>query len=168
MSLTSLLIPLSLTAVGTFCCSAIAIKKKRLFHSTAILLGIAIFSYSSSVPALAATESANPDSIKSFVSEQQQELEEDLNLTPGGGHYSGIEYAERTTGVEKAISDESIEQTLEEYNNGNLTVAVANGSVRISGRVENKDIARHIIDQTKAIPGVHEVTFDLGLENRAS
>ena len=131
MSLTSLLIPLSLTAVGAVFFSAvsfaaptaIAIKKKHLFHSTAILLGIAIISYSSSVPALAATEAANPGAIKRFVSEQQQELEEDLNLTPGGGHYSGIEYAERTTGVKKAISDQSIEQTLEEYNNGNLTVA---------------------------------------------
>ena len=162
-----MIVLLFLTAVGIMLLSKLATDKKRLFHSIAVLLGIAILSYYSSVPALAATDSAKSGAIKNFVSEEQQELQENLNLTPDGGHYSGIEYADRTQGVEKAISDESIEQTLEEYSSDNLTVAVANGSVRLSGRVKDKDVARHIIEQTKAIPGVHEITFNLGLENKA-
>ena len=158
---------LCLTAVGIILLSKIATDKKRLFRSTAVLLGIVILSYFNSIPALAATDSAKPGAIKDFVGEEQQALQENLNITPDGGHYSGIEYADRTQGVEKAISDESIEQTLEEYSSDNLTVAVANGSVRLSGRVKDKDVARHIIEQTKAIPGVHEITFNLGLENKA-
>ncbi len=160
-----MLILLSLAVAGIILSSKVTTEKKSLFHSTAILLGIAIFSFSNSFPALAATDAVQPGTIKNFVSEEQQALPEDLNITPDGSHYSGIEYADRTQGVEQAVSDEVIEETIEEYSNDNLTIAVANGSVRLSGRVKDKDVARHIIEQTKEIPGVHEITFNLGLEN---
>ena len=162
-----MIILLSLTVAGIILLSKVATEKKRLFHSTAILLGIAILGYSNTFPALAATDSLRPGAIKNFVSEQQQSLQEELNITPDGGHYSGIEECDLTRGVEQAVSDESIEQTLEQYSSDNLIVAVANGSVRLSGRVKDKDVARHIVEQTKAIPGVYEVTFNLGLENQA-
>lgn len=161
-----MIILLSLAVTGIILASKVATEKKGLFHSTAILLGITILGYSTTFPALASTDSVKPGAIKSFVSEEQQALQEDLNLTPDGGHYSGIEYADRTEGVEQAVSDEVIEKTIEEYSSDNLTVAVANGSVRLSGRVKDKDVARHIIEQTKAIPGVHEITFNLGLNNQ--
>lgn len=149
--------------------SKIATKNKGLLHSTAILSEIAIFIYFNSVSALAATDSVSPGAgaIKNFVTEEQQSFQEDLNLTPDGGHYSGIEYADRTKAAEKPASDESIQATIEEYANSNLIVGVTNGSVRLSGRVKDKDIARHIVEQTKNIPGVHEITFDLGLDKNA-
>ena len=80
-----MIILLSLAVVGIILSSTFAIEKKRLFHSTAVLLSIAILSYSNNAPALAATDSVTPGAIKRFVSEEQQELEEDLNLTPDGG-----------------------------------------------------------------------------------
>ncbi|GAB4537995.1 MAG: hypothetical protein Tsb0014_27270 [Pleurocapsa sp.] len=162
-----MIVLLSLTFVGIIFVSKIATEKKSLFYSTAILLGVAIVSYSTNFPALAATDSVQPGAIKNFVSEEEQTLQENLNLTPNGGHYSGLEYADETQGVEQVFSDESIEQTIEKYSSDNLTVAVANGSVRLSGRVKDKDVARHIIDKTKDIPGVREVTFNLGLDNQA-
>jgi hypothetical protein len=167
VSLTNLLILLLVIIIGVVFWSKTATKNKRLLHSTAILSGMAIFSYFNSVSALAETDSVSPGAIKNFVTKEQQSLQKDLNLTPGGDHYSGIEYADRTKELDKAASDESIKETIEEYSSDNLIVGVTNGSVRLSGRVKNQDVARHILEQTKAIPGVHEITFDLGLDNKA-
>ena len=158
---------LSLAIVAIVAATALIVMKRRLSFVSAVLLGIAVLSYSNNVLALTETDSATPGAIKRFVSEEQQELEEDLNLTPGGGHYSGIEHTERTKGIEKPISDASIKETLDKYSSDDLTVAVANGSVRLSGKVKDKDIARHVVEQVKEIPGVYEVTYNLGLENNA-
>jgi hypothetical protein len=167
VSLTNLLVLLFMTIIGLVFWSKTATEKKRLLHSTAILSGIAILSYYfHSISALAATDSVSPGAIKSFVTPEQQSLEEKLNLTSGDGHYSGIEYRDRTQ-EEKAARDESIEETIEKYASDNLIVAVTNGSVQFSGRVKDQDVARHIIEQTQAIPGVHEITFDLELDNNA-
>jgi hypothetical protein len=143
-------------------------KKKRLFYSIIVLLGITILSYFNSLQAIAATDLAALGANESTLTPEQQQLEEDLKVTPGGGHYSGIEYAEPTTGVEKAVSDDSIEKSIKAYTGDNVVVAVANGSVRFSGRVKDKETAQEIVEQTKAIPGVFEITFNLGLDNKAS
>ena len=168
MNLTILIASLSLAIAVNTIIGLFVTKKKYLLYSTAILLAVAMLFYSHSYSALAAADAATPGAINRFVSEEQQELEEDLNLTPGGGHYSGIEYAERAKGEAQPVSDEVIQETIEEYRSDNLTIAVANGSVRVSGRVQDKDVARHVIEQIKEIPGVHEITFDLGLENKAT
>ena len=165
MSFINLSILLSLIAFAIIGCKLLT-KKKHWLSFNVVLTVVFTFSYFTSIPALAA-DSLQPGAIKRFVSEEQQELEEDLNLTPGGNHYSGIEHVDRTSGNEAAASDEAIAQTLEEFSSDDLTTAVANGSVRLSGRVKNRDVARHLIEQTKNIPGVYEVTFDLGLENEA-
>ena len=166
MNLTIIIASLSLAIAVNTIISLFVIKKKHLLYSTAVWLAVAMLFYSHSYSALAA-DAATPGAIKRFVSEEQQELEEDLNLTPGGGHYSGIEYAERAKGEAKPVSDEAIEETIKKYKSDNLTIAVANGSVRVSGTVQDRDVARHVIKQIKEIPGVHEITFDLGLENKA-
>ncbi|MBE9048497.1 BON domain-containing protein [Pleurocapsales cyanobacterium LEGE 10410] len=166
MSTIYFLILLSLTTIAIISSKLSTKKRHRLSFAVVMLVMLFAFSYFSSVPVLAA-DLTQPGAIERFVSEEQQELEEDLNLTPGGNHYSGIEHVDRTSANETAASDEAIEQTLEEFSSDDLTIAVANGSVRLSGKVENKEIARHVIEQTKNIPGVYEVTFDLGLENAA-
>ena len=143
-------------------------EKKRFFNSLLVLLGTVILSYSSSFPAIAATDLAALGANENTLTPEQQQIEEDLKVTPGGGHYSGIEYADRTTGVEKAVSDDSIEKSIKAYTSDNVVVAVANGSVRLSGRVKDKQTAQDIVEQTKAIPGVFEITFNLGLDNSAS
>jgi hypothetical protein len=138
-------------------------QRQWLRHSILAILGIAMIGYFSNVPALAALENSDRQ-----MSQEQRVLEENLKLTPDGGHYSGIEYAERTTGAQKPVNDDTIQNTIEAYTSDNVIVAVANGSVRLSGRVKNKEVAQHIVDQTKTIPGVHEITFNLGLDNKAS
>ena len=163
MNLINPLLVLFLSALGVILCWAIA-KNKQL-PSAAIALTIVWFSSSYSLSALAA-DTLPSVAIDRFVSEEQQELEEDLNLTPGSGHYSGVEHAERTEGTAMAVSDETIEQTLEQYASDDLVIAVANGSVRVSGTVKDREVARHVVEQIKKIPGVYEVTFNLGLENQ--
>jgi len=51
---------------------------------------------------------------------------------------------------------------------GDLVANVANGSVILSGRVENIEIARDVVKQVKEIPGVKQISFELGLENKVS
>ena len=197
MNLISLLIALSLTFVGGSFCKAIANTKKSLLYSTTLLLGIAVLSYSNDITAFAAIDLDNVET--DFIATQnQQQLQEDLRLTPDGGeqypatsdinawgdprrhgllngrglrslrHYSGIEHAQPTTGELKAVNDDTIKQSIEAYTSNNVIVSVANGSVRLSGRVKDKELAQQIVKQALATPGVYEITFDLGLDNTAS
>lgn len=46
-----------------------------------------------------------------------------------------------------------------------LKISVSNGSVRLSGKVSDRDTAQAIVEEVKSIPGVHEVAYDLGLKN---
>jgi hypothetical protein len=144
------------------------LQRKYSFASTIVLLSTVIFAYSfNSLPALATPSVAALGARDSAISEHQQSMDEDLKLTPGGGHYSGIEYTSRTAAEESPLSDETIQQSIEPYTNDNLIVSVTNGAVKLSGRVENKEVARHVVEEIKEIPGVHEITFDIGLENKA-
>ncbi|MBE9045565.1 BON domain-containing protein [Pleurocapsales cyanobacterium LEGE 10410] len=158
---------LSLTVMAIIGLGKLLSKKKRLFYSIVVLLGITILGYFNSFQAIAATDLAALGANESTLTPEQQQIEE-LKVTPGGGHYSGIEYAEPTTRVEKAVSDDSIEKSIKADTGDNVVVAVANGSVRFSGRVKDKETAQEIVEQTKAIPGVFEITFNLGLDNKAS
>lgn len=168
MDLTNLL-PLLLLAIAVIAYfSLIVAKKKLLFGSTALLLGMVLLAYSNSAPALAANDLAALGASDRTVTLEQQQIEEDLKLNPGGGHYSGIEYSERTAPGELAVSDETIEKSIESFAGDRVIVGVASGSVRLSGRVKDKETAQNIVEQTKAIPGVHEITFNLGLDNPAS
>ncbi len=142
------------------------IRRKYSSAPTLAILTIVLFTYfCSTLPALATPNMAALAARDRAISERQQALEEDLKITPGGGHYSGLEYAKRTAAQENPVSDETIKSSIEDYVSDNVIVAVANGSVRFSGTVKNKETARHIVEQTKEIPGVHEVTFNFGLEN---
>ena len=166
MTLTNLLILSVVGVAGSILFSLFTTQKKYLLYSTAILLAIAILGYS--LDASAVADAVSQDMSDRSTTIERQTLEEDLNLTPDGGHYSGVEYAERTQGAAEAVSDEVIESTIAQYASDNLVIAVANGSVRVSGRVEDKETARHAIEQIKKIPGVHEITFNLGLDRKAS
>ena len=144
------------------------LRRKSFIVSTIGLLSLAILAYSfNSLPALATPNLAALGAKDNAIHQQQQTMEEDLKLTPGGSHYSGIEYGTRTAKNERPLSDETIKQSIEPYTNDKLIVSVTNGAVRLSGRVEDKEIARHVVEEIKEIPGVHEITFDIGLENQA-
>lgn len=103
----------------------------------------------------ASAAAANDDSL----SEGQKALNEELRTDPAGVQYEGIEYPQ-VDGT--PLSDREI--TARIYNNApdNLKVSVASGAVRISGTVENKEVAKEIVQNIREIPGVHEVSYDLG------
>lgn len=170
MGLTNLLILvclcLGIAAIAYF--NQNASNRKRIFNSAGVVLGILLLAYSSSGKALAAQNLAALGASDNALTSQQQQLEEDLKLTPGGGHYSGLEYSERTGPKQQAASDQTIKKSIKSLTEENVIVAVSNGSVRLSGTVKDKETAKNIVEQTKEIPGVHEITFDLGLDNSTS
>lgn len=135
-------------------------KRDRRLLLIAVLIGI---TYTISLPAQAMTLAAL-GAQDSAITQQQQKQEEGLKLTPGGGQYSGLEQVEKPNGTQ---SDAAIKQKIAEIRN-DLTVNSASGSVILSGTVENKETAQQLVEQVKAIPGVKEVTFELGLQNPAS
>ena len=69
MILTNLLLILSLTIVGNTVLNLVTTKKQHLFHSTAILLAIAVLSHSNNISVLAAPDSnfISPEAIARFV-----------------------------------------------------------------------------------------------------
>lgn len=164
MSLFNLLITAFMAFAITFGFSLLKRKYSLVSNTALIVIGVFVFSFNS-LPAQAMPNLAALGAKDNAIHQQQQSLEEDLKLTPGGGHYSGIEYAQRSASESSPLSDETIKQSIEPYTSDNLIVSVANGAVRLSGRVEDKEVARHIVEEIKEIPGVHEITFNLGLED---
>ncbi|PSO75873.1 MAG: hypothetical protein BRC44_17755 [Cyanobacteria bacterium QS_4_48_99] len=71
---------------------------------------------------------------------------------PGGGQYKEIESVQKPS-CGKPLSDAEIENRIKEMR-GDLVANVANGSVILSGRVENIEIAREVVKQVKEIPGI--------------
>lgn len=107
-------------------------------------------------PVLAAAVSSD------VLSNDQKGLSEQLKTTPHDSQYQGIEYAD-VKGT--PLSDQVITDRVKRKTPANLKVSVSNGSVRLSGKVSNLSTAQALIDDIKAIPGVHEVAYDLGLNS---
>lgn len=130
-------------------------KRCFLFVTMAVVLLLATGS-----PTLAALSAQDQP-----LSEQQSAQAENLKLTPGGGQYSGLEQVESSSG--KALSDAEIKQKIRSDIASNIVVNSANGSVNLSGTVADRETARRIVEQVKEIPGVKEITFELGLQTPA-
>jgi hypothetical protein len=96
----------------------------------------------------------------SALSEGQKALNEQLQTTPQGNQYQGIEYPE-VDGT--PLSDQAITQRIQAKVPNNLKLSVSNGAVRLSGRVNDRRTAQRIVQDIKDIPGVHEISYDLGL-----
>ncbi|HEY9881568.1 MAG TPA: BON domain-containing protein [Leptolyngbyaceae cyanobacterium] len=94
------------------------------------------------------------------ITGDQKALNNVLESTPNGNQFQGIEYAEVPG---KPLSDEEIERKIHNDISDDIATSVSNGAVRLSGEVKNKRVAQRIVDEVKQIPGVHEITFDLGL-----
>lgn len=129
----------------------------------AIALGIILFFASSQSASAAVGPLAALGTSDSAINQEQQAFEEELKLDPTGDHYSGIEYSDKT--VRNQPSDQEILNEIESQLEDTMVAAVSNGSVRLSGKVEDRSIAENIVESVKEIAGVHEVAFDLGLSN---
>ncbi|MEQ8974714.1 MAG: BON domain-containing protein [Coleofasciculus sp. C1-SOL-03] len=140
--------------------SLVLVKPNRLFRSVMMLLGVAIFTFNSAFPAFAAPPQAAVDSSQG----SQQPNNEKVTTSAAGNQYQGIEYVASSRGG-KELSDSQIQDKIESDISENLVAGVASGAVRLTGTVKDQATARKYIDQIKDIPGVHEITFDLALED---
>ena len=140
--------------------SLVLVKPNRLFRSAMMLLGVAIFTFNSAFPAFAAPPQAAVDSSQG----SQQPNNEKVTTSAVGSQYQGIEYVESSRGG-KELSDSQIQDKIESDVSENLVAGVASGAVRLTGTVKDQATARKYIEQIKDIPGVHEITFDLALED---
>ncbi|HEY9734716.1 MAG TPA: BON domain-containing protein [Trichocoleus sp.] len=120
------------------------------------LATVMVIGFSSSAQAAGAAQDA-------AISSEQRELNNDLESTPNGNQFHGIEYAD-VKGT--PLSDAEIERKIRSDVSDEIATSVSNGAVRLSGEVKNKRVAERIVNEVKQIPGVHEITFDLGLEDK--
>ena len=153
---------MNLTILLTLLAAMVILNRAKRGQLLLIVVLLGTF-FTSNLPAPAVTLAAL-GAQDSAITQQQQEQEEGLKLTPGGGQYSGLEHVDKPSG--KALSDADIQQKISEIRR-DITVNSASGSVILSGTVEDKETAQQLVEQVKAIPGVQEVTFELGLQNPA-
>jgi len=99
------------------------------------------------------------------LSPGQKALNEELRTDPGGVQYEGIEYPQ-VDGT--PLSDREITARIYENAPDDLKVSVASGAVRLSGTVRDMDTAKRIVQNVREIPGVHEVSYDLGTADEVS
>ena len=141
--------------VGTLAITLAAVFKAEIPLRTgavmAIVLSFVVGGFAQPVLAAAANDAA--------LSEGQKALNEQLRTDPDRVQYEGIEYpnAEGTP-----LSDREITSRIYRNAPDNLKVSVSNGAVRLSGTVKNQRVAQEIVQNVREIPGVHEVSYDLG------
>lgn len=95
-------------------------------------------------------------------SSQAPEAEQQLKATATSGKYIGLEYVQGSSSGQ-AQEDEAIIETITDMNE-DLVVQSSNGSVFLSGEVEDRQSARSLVDEIKEIPGVVQISYELGLE----
>lgn len=160
------LIPLMMGVFALAFATLAMTRRSRLFRSTVIMLGVLLFTYTGSMAALASPYmGAMGASGHLSDSVGNQSIDEDLSITGDKSQYSGLEYASPTPG-HPPLSDGEIRDAIKSKMNDELVADVASGAVILSGTVENKEEARDLIEQIKDIPGVHEITYELGLMER--
>lgn len=151
--LTALEITVLIIGLGVALRSISLPKAKQVSVVTVTCLAVVLSGFTQ--PAIAAA--VNGDTLTSG----QKELSETLQTTPTGDQYQGIEYADAKG---TALGDQEITNRVESNAPKGLKVSVSNGSVRLSGKVADRSTAQAIVDDIKAIPGVHEIAYDLGLK----
>ncbi|MBD2308983.1 BON domain-containing protein [Chroococcidiopsis sp. FACHB-1243] len=138
-------------------------KRNRLSAPVVLLLAIGVFICTSSRPVLAAPHFAALGADDNALTKEQKALDENLRSNPEGTQYTGLESVPKDSSG-KQLNDVAIKEFILSNVRGDLAVDVTNGSVMLTGRVEDKKTARAIVEQIKQIPSVQEISFSLGLE----
>lgn len=129
--------------------------RPRLVKAAAIALLFAVALIGSlNQPAIAAVNDA-------ALNQDQKEFQDALRTNPKGTQYVGLEYAPAS----QSMSDRQIEDKIRSNAPEDLKLSVSSGSVRVSGRVADRQRAQELVRNIKDIPGVHEVSYDLGLDS---
>jgi len=141
-------------------------QQSQRFMQSVLLAGLICLVFSNSLSAIATPQFAAMGAFDSALNERQRILDEDLKIDPTRLRYRGLEYVQFQPDSEK-LSDPQIKSTIKSDINNDVFVAVASGSVQVFGDVQDITIARNIVTQIKAVPGVREIMFDIGLETKA-
>lgn len=149
-----LILAASLAAAGLFLRALPRSIQAGAIAAAFVTVALSVFQQ----PAIAAA--ANPKTLD----QGKQELHETLKTTPEGSQYQGIEYP-HVTG--EPLSDRQITRKIRSDIPDHLKLSVSSGSVRLSGQVSDRKEAQKIVQTIKEIPGVHEISYDLGLNKKA-
>ncbi len=144
----------------------LSLLQSQRFRRSILLVGLISLIWGQSLPALAFPQLAAMGAVDSALTEKQKVLDESLKIDPTKRRYRGLESVQFQPDAEK-LNDAQIKSAIKADINDDIFAAVASGSVQIFGDVQDIDIARDIVTQIKAIPGVREVMFDMGLETKA-
>lgn len=165
MALTEMFI--LLFATGTIAIASLFLTRREpLLQSLTMLLVIGVFVGTSSHPVLAAPHLAALGANDSPLTKEQKALDKNLRFNPEGTQYTGLESVQQQSSG-KRLNDAEIKEAIQSDVRDDLVVNVTNGSVMLTGRVEDKETAKAIVEQIKQIPGVREITFSLGIEKLA-
>ena len=126
----------------------------QAFRSSAILTSTALFAWGSLV--------ACPPAFSAPQMQEQPAAEQKLQAGTTSREYVGLEYVQGTPSGQLKSDQEIIDRVRDL--NENLVVQSSNGSVLLSGTVEDRQTARSLVDNTKEIPGVVQVSYQLGLQ----
>lgn len=134
-------------------------NKRRRF--AAIPMTMAMFFALSGVASSAqAAEDHGTVAIARSVGQPTEILEQGRTQNGVGNQFQGLEYP-NAKGT--PLSDREISKRVRDKAPDSLVMSVSNGSVRLSGEVSDRETAKEIVEMVKAIPGVHEVSYDIGL-----
>lgn len=140
--------------------------QSQRFRQSVVLVGLIGLVFGNSLSAMATPQLAAMGAFDNALDQRQRILDEDLKIDPTRLRYRGLEYVQIQPDSEK-LSDPQIKSTIKSDINNDIFVAVASGSVQVFGDVQDIAIARDIVAQIKAVPGVREIMFDIGLATKA-
>ena len=139
--------------------NSLNIKLFRLGYLPAILASATLFA------SLGFGGMTAPNALSAPESTGKPAPEQELQATQSSSQYIGLEYVQGSA-LEEAKGDQEIIETIEEMND-NLVVQSSNGSVFLSGTVNDRQTARSLVNDTKQIPGVIQVSYELGLQQES-
>lgn len=79
-------------------------------------------------------------------------------MPTSGSQYQGLTHPEAKG---EPLSDQDIERRIKSKVPDSVVFSVSNGSVRVSGHVDDKKTAEKIVNEVQNIPGIHELTYDI-------
>ncbi|MBE9098123.1 BON domain-containing protein [Vacuolonema iberomarrocanum] len=157
----------TIAAIAAVLLSAIAIavvsdqKVAQRRYAFAPILAVAVFVLGGLAPAAQAAEISPLLAVTRDAGQSIETLDDGMTQTSKGGQYQGLEYP-NAKGT--PLSDSEITRRIQADAPGTLVMSVSNGSVRLSGNVSDRKTAEGIVATVKALPGVHEVAYDIGLD----
>lgn len=133
--------------------------EQRRFAAIPMLVAMLLV-LSSLAPSAQAAAADATVAVARRAGQSTEALDQGRTKTGVGTQFQGLEYPDAKG---TPLSDRAISQRVRAKAPDTLVMSVSNGSVRLSGEVTDRQTAEEIVEMVKAIPGVHEVAYDIGL-----